>query len=82
MRFRVKHGMTSDYKKSNRYIHPHVQAETDTGVTGITKIHANSVLPKENSKKKPLSREDKTENKRIASERATNEHAIGFIEPF
>jgi hypothetical protein len=39
-------------------------------------------LPKKKSKKNPLSKEDKAENKRIASERATNEHAIGFIKRF
>ena len=38
--------------------------------------------PKKNSKKKPLSKDDKIENKRIASERATNEHAVGFIKRF
>jgi hypothetical protein len=39
-------------------------------------------LPKKSSKKKPLSKEDKAENKRIASERVTNEHAVGFIKRF
>jgi hypothetical protein len=70
------------FKESKTHIHPFVQAETDTGFTGIAKFHANSVLPKKRSKKKPLSKEDKTENRRTASERATNEHAIGFIKRF
>ena len=70
------------FKESKTRIHPSVLAQTDTGFTGIKKIHANSELPKKKSKKKPLSKEDKAENKRIASARAANEHAIGFIKRF
>jgi len=70
------------FKESKTHIHPDVQAQTDTGFIGIAKIHANSVLPKKRSKKNPLSSEDKIENRRIASERVTNEHAIGFIKRF
>jgi len=49
------------FKESKTHIHPDIQAETDTGFTGIAKIHANSVLPKKSSKKNPLSKEDKAE---------------------
>jgi len=56
--------------------------ETDTGYVGIKKIHANSLLPKKKTKKKPLSAEDKESNRKISSERVTNEHAIGFIKRF
>ena len=70
------------FKESKTNIHPDIQAETDTGFIGIAKIHANSVLPKKKSKKNILSNEDKIENRRIASERVTVEHAIGFIKRF
>lgn len=55
---------------------------TDTGYQGIKKLHQNSSLPKKKSKKKPLSKEDKKQNKQISSERVTNEHVIGKIKRF
>ena len=58
--------------------------QTDTGYIGIKKIHTNSELPKKKkkSKRNPLTKEDKAENKRISSERATNEHVIGLAKRF
>ena len=70
------------FKESKTHIHPDVQAQLDTGYVGITKIHANSVLPKKKTKKKLLTKEDKVRNRQIASERVTNEHAIGFLKRF
>lgn len=59
-----------------------MRAQTDTGYTGIQKLHANSELPKKKSKKHPLTKEDKRNNHRIASERITNEHVIGALKRF
>jgi len=70
------------FKESKTHIHPEILAELDTGYTGIKKIHANSVLPKKKSKKKPLTAEERADNCKISSERVTNEHAIGFIKRF
>jgi hypothetical protein len=70
------------FKESKTHIHKDIQVETDTGLIGITKIHANSVLPKKRSKKNPLTKEDKKRNKEISSSRVKNEHAIGFIKRF
>lgn len=70
------------FKDSKTHIREEIQVETDTGFVGITKIHANSRLPKKRSKKNPLTKEDKKKNKEISSSRATNEHAIGFIKRF
>ena len=70
------------FKESKTRIHPDIQAETDTGYVGIKKIHDNSVLPKKQKKKKPLTAEDKAFNRKISSSRVTNEHAIGFIKRF
>jgi hypothetical protein len=39
-------------------------------------------LPKKKTKKKPLTTQDKALNRKISSERACNEHAIGFIKRF
>ena len=61
---------------------PGIRIKTDTGYQGITKIHANSELPKKRSKKSPLTKEDKERNRVISSERVSNEHAIGFVKRF
>jgi len=70
------------FKESKTHIHPEITAKTDTGYVGIKKIHVNSVLPKKKTKKNPLTAEDKANNRKISSERVTNEHAIGFIKRF
>jgi len=70
------------FKESKTRLHPEILAETDTGYVGIKKLHNNSILPKKKTKKKPLTKQEKTENRAISSERVTNEHAIGFIKRF
>lgn len=45
---------------------------TDSGYTGIRKLQKNSRLPKKASKKKPLTREEKRQNREISSERVVN----------
>lgn len=49
---------------------------------GINKIHANSSLPKKRSKKNPLTKDDKRNNKNLASERVVNENVIGKLKRF
>lgn len=39
-------------------------------------------MPKKKSKKKPLTIEDKKNNKRLSSERAINENIIGLLKRF
>ena len=78
-------GKQHDFKlfmKSKVRVKPETQLDTDTGFLGIAKIHANSVLPRKKSKKKPLTKEDKAFNRAISSERVLNEHMIGFIKRF
>jgi IS5 family transposase len=55
---------------------------TDSGYQGIKKRHHNSEHPKKNSKKRPLTNEEKLENKKIARERVLNENVIGSIKRF
>jgi len=59
-----------------------IQAETDTGFIGIDKYHKNSLLPKKNCKKNPLTKYDKLLNRIISSDRVSNEHAVGFVKRF
>lgn len=54
----------------------------DSGYQGLQDIHLNTVLPKKKGKNKSLSKADKKNNTKIASQRAANEHAIGHIKRF
>lgn len=55
---------------------------TDSGYTGIKKLQKNSRLPKKSSKKKPLTTEEKKQNREISSERVVNENVIGSLKTF
>ena len=70
------------FKESRTRIHPAIKAVTDTGYQGIKKIHANAELPKKRSKKKPLTKADKRNNKKLARERVVNENVIGMLKRF
>ena len=70
------------FKESKVGLHPKAAWQTDTGYQGIQKLHANSELPKKRNKKHPLTKEDKRNNRRIASERVVNEHVIGVLKRF
>lgn len=52
----------------------HIKIQADSGYQGIAKLHKNSEIPKKKSKKHPLTKEDKANNRRIASERIIVEH--------
>ncbi|KJV75539.1 IS5 family transposase ISOt6 [Orientia tsutsugamushi] len=67
------------FKKSKILIHSKVKAITDTGYQGIQKIHNNSELPKKKSKKNPLTKNDKKNNRRLEEERVVNENVIGML---
>ena len=55
---------------------------TDSGYTGIKKLQKNSRLPKKSSKRNPLTKSDKEENRKISSERVFNENVIGCMKRF
>ncbi len=55
---------------------------TDSGYTGIKKLQSNTKLPKKSSKKKPLTLEEKKENRKISSDRVMNENVMGSLKRF
>ena len=63
-------------------IRPKIKILTDTGYQGIAKIHANSELPKKKTKRNPLTKEDKKNNRKLASDRVINENVIGSLKLF
>lgn len=70
------------FKESKTRIHKDIKALMDSGYQGIQKLHANSELPKKRRKKHPLTKADKLNNQRIASERVVNENVIGKLKRF
>ena len=70
------------YKESGIYVIGRIKIGADSGFQGIAKIHTNSITPIKKSKNKPLTKEDKTHNRQLSSERVGNENAIGFIKRF
>ena len=54
----------------------------DLGYVGIDKLHANSRIPKKNSKKHKLTEEDKEYNKELAKDRIFIEHTNSWIKRF
>ncbi|WP_162920527.1 transposase family protein, partial [Candidatus Fukatsuia symbiotica] len=49
---------------------------------GLGKIHSNSALPKKKTKKNPLTKEDKRNNRELSSQRVLNENVLGMIKRF
>lgn len=70
------------FKESRTYVHSNIEILTDTGYQGIVKLHLNSKLPKKKTKKNPLTKEEKQNNKELASKRALNENVIGMLKRF
>lgn len=69
-------------KNSNIHLHPSIQALTDNGYQGLQKLHAKTQMPKKRSKKHPLTKEDKRNNRQLSSDRVLNENVIGRLKRF
>jgi len=54
----------------------------DSGFQGILDFHKNSETPKKKSKKHPLTKEEKTNNKRISQERIFIENVFACLKVF
>lgn len=59
-----------------------ISAITDSGYTGIKKIQSTTRLPRKKRKGKEITKEEKQENRAIASERVANENVIGCLKRF
>lgn len=70
------------FKESGVRINPKTKVIVDTGYQGLQKIHALTAIPKKRTKKQPLSKEDKQNNRNLSSKRVLNEHVIGSIKKF
>ena len=70
------------FKSSQIHLKPGSQLTADSGYQGITKLHANSVLPKKSTKNCPLSKQDRKQNRNISRKRIAVEHVIALVKRF
>lgn len=70
------------FKESGVHIHPDTLVQTDSGYQGIKQYHANSELPYKNSKKHPLTKEQKQQNHKVSGSRVVVEHTIRRLKVF
>lgn len=70
------------FKESKTKILPQTLARVDSGYQGLQKLHINTALPKKNTKKNPLTKEDKRKNRELSSQRVANENVIGVLKRF
>jgi len=70
------------FKHSRVRFMTQTQVLVDTGYRGLQKLHANTLMPEKRSKKQPLTRQDKKENRRISAQRVPCENLIGLIKRF
>jgi len=70
------------FKKSKVHVKETIKILADSGYQGLKKIHANSELPKKNTKKNPLTLQEKTINHQISSQRVLVENVIRKVKIF
>lgn len=54
----------------------------DSGYQGLQKIHAKTWLPNKRKKKQKLTKDQRRQNKELASARVPNENVIGVLKRF
>lgn len=59
-----------------------IQGIADSGYTGIKKLQSTTLIPTKRSKNKSLTKDERHENRNIASKRALNENVIGRLKRF
>ena len=78
-------GCTHDFhlfKESRSGMSAHICSLADSGYLGITKLHENSQIPARQSKLHPLTKEQKSYNHKLSSERIFVENVIRCLKIF
>jgi IS5 family transposase len=70
------------FKNMGLHISESIKVLADLGFLGIYKIHENSVIPHKSSKNKPLTKEQKKQNRELASRRIPIEHTNRMMKIF
>ena len=61
---------------------PTTKLLVDSGYQGLQKLHNETAIPKKKTKKQPLTKEQKKQNRQISSERVPCENVIGVLKRF
>lgn len=69
-------------KNTKLHINETIKLLADLGFLGVKKIHLNSEIPHKNSKKHPLTKEQKRQNKELARQRISIEHVNRMMKIF
>ena len=69
-------------KNSKLHINETIKLLADLGFLGVNKIHQNSEIPHKNSKKQPLTKEQKRQNRELAKQRISIEHVNRMMKIF
>lgn len=64
------------------HISESIKILADLGFVGIYKIHKNSIVPHKSSKNHPLTKEQKKQNRELASQRIPIEHTNRMMKIF
>jgi len=79
-------GRAHDFKMYKNEVREKIQnairVNGDSGFQGIDKYHKNSETPKKKTKKNPLTKEEKENNRRLARERILIEHVNRKLKVF
>lgn len=70
------------FKSMGLHISESIKILADLGFLGIYKIHKNSLIPHKSSKNKPLNKEQKKQNRELASKRTPIEHTNRIMKIF
>jgi IS5 family transposase len=70
------------YKKTKLRMHPNIKQKADSGYQGAQHSHKNTDLPKKGSKNKPLTKEQRRENRILAKVRVCIEHKNAQLKVF
>ncbi len=78
-------GRTHDFKlfvQSGTAMMAQTQCLADSGYLGLARCHANSRTPHKGSKHRPLTDEQRAQNRQLSRERLLVEHVIGRLKVF
>lgn len=70
------------YKKSYVTLRKETKILADTGYLGIRSLHENSTIPKKKSKKYPLTKEEKKQNREVSRKRIVVENVLCMLKRF
>jgi hypothetical protein len=70
------------FKRSKLTIKEEIECLADRGYQGIQKLHSNSQTPKKKPPRGELNKQEKRQNRVLASRRVVGEHVLGKLKVF